>query len=116
MFKILQISIIGTYKNSNNYSQNNNFSNNTSSQNINNSQNSTNSGNSGFDFSNIDMNTIMKMKSIMDNMNNKNDPSYKLLNSLKPYMRESRQDKIDQYANLLNFSKIAEAFNNNPQK
>ena len=67
---------------------------------------------SSFDFSNIDMNTLMKMQSVMKNMNNKNDPSYNLLNSLKPYLRESRQEKIDQYANLLNFSKIAEAFNN----
>ncbi len=72
---------------------------------------STNLGNSSFDFSNIDMNTLMKMKSIMDKMNNKNDPSYNLLYSLKPYLRESKQEKLDQYANLLNFSKIAEAFN-----
>lgn len=78
----------------------------------NNQQNSANTANSGFDFSKIDMNTMMKMKSIMENMNNKNDPSYNLLNSLKPYLRESRQEKVDQYANLLNFSKIAEAFNN----
>ena len=78
----------------------------------NSNQSTVNSGNSGFDFSKIDMNTMMKMKSIMENMNNKNDPSYNLLNSLKPYLRESRQEKVDQYANLLNFSKIAEAFNN----
>lgn len=78
----------------------------------NSNQSTVNSGNSSFDFSKIDMNTMMKIKSIMENMNNKNDPSYNLLNSLKPYLRESRQEKVDQYANLLNFSKIAEAFNN----
>ncbi|MBO4293385.1 MAG: hypothetical protein J5881_03245 [Clostridia bacterium] len=77
--------------------------------------NDSTANNSGFDFSNIDMNTLMKMQSVMKNMNNKNDPSYNLLNSLKPYLRESRQEKIDQYANLLNFSKIAEAFNNSNQ-
>ncbi len=100
-----------TYKsnmnNSSYHSQNSNTNNTQSYQ-----QDTANSANSGFDFSNIDINTMMKMKSIMENMNNKNDPSYKLLNSLKPYLRESRQEKIDQYANLLNFSKIADAFNN----
>ena len=62
---------------------------------------------------NIDMNTIMKMKSIMDNMNNKNDPRANLLYSLKPYLRDSKKSKLDQYVNLLNISKIAEAMNKN---
>ena len=62
---------------------------------------------------NIDMNTIMKMKSIMDNMNNKNDPRANLLYSLKPYLRDSKKNKLDQYVNLLNISKIAEAMNKN---
>ena len=62
---------------------------------------------------NIDMNTIMKMKSIMDNMNNKNDPRANLLYSLKPYLRDSKKNKLDQYVNLLNISKIAEVMNKN---
>ena len=62
---------------------------------------------------NLDMNTIMKMKSIMDNMNNKNDPRANLLYSLKPYLRNSKKDKLDQYVNLLNVSKIAEMMNQN---
>ena len=74
------------------------------------SQNSSKATN--FDFNNIDMNTILKMKSVMENMNSKNDPRSNLLNSLKPYLRESRKEKIDQYANLLNFAKIAELFKN----
>lgn len=69
-------------------------------------QNSNNS----FDFSNIDMNTILKMKSIMDKMNNSNDPRSNLLYSLKPYLREGRKEKIDQYANLLNIAKMTELF------
>lgn len=72
--------------------------------------NSTNSGNNNF---NLDMNTIMKMKSIMENMNNKNDPRANLLYSLKPYLRDSKKEKLDQYVNLLNVSKIAELMNNN---
>ena len=62
---------------------------------------------------NLDMNTIMKMKSIMENMNNKNDPRANLLYSLKPYLRDSKKDKLDQYVNLLNVSKIADFMNQN---
>lgn len=72
------------------------------------SQNSSQNGNF-----NLDMNTIMKMKSIMENMNNKNDPRANLLYSLKPYLRDSKKDKLDQYVNLLNVSKIADIMNQN---
>lgn len=65
---------------------------------------------------NLDINTIMKMKSIMENMNNKDDPRANLLYSLKPYLRESKKDKLDQYVNLLNVSKIAELMNKNNSK
>ena len=74
-------------------------------------ENSNNSGNNN-NF-NIDMNTIMKMKSIMENMNNKNDPRANLLYSLKPYLRDTKKDKLDQYVNLLNVSKIADLMNTN---
>ena len=80
---------------------------NSSNQNIN---NSTPNNNNNF---NLDMNTIMKMMSIMENMNNKNDPRANLLYSLKPYLRDSKKDKLDQYVNLLNVSKIAELMNKN---
>ena len=77
----------------------------------NNQQNNNNSNNNGgFDFSQIDMNTILKMESVMDKMNNSNDPRSNLLNSLKPYLREGRKEKLDQYANLLNIAKIADVF------
>ncbi|OKZ65849.1 MAG: hypothetical protein BHW02_03330 [Clostridium sp. 28_12] len=84
----------------------------TSSQNSSNQSinNSTSNNNNNF---NLDMNTIMKMKSIMENMNNKNDPRANLLYSLKPYLRDSKKDKLDQYVNLLNVSKIAELMNKN---
>lgn len=65
---------------------------------------------------NIDMGTIMKMKSIMDNMNNKNDPRANLLYSLKPYLRDSKKNKLDQYVNLLNISKIADIMNSKEDK
>ena len=78
--------------------------------NSNNQSNQNSSQNGNF---NLDMNTIMKMKSIMENMNNKNDPRANLLYSLKPYLRDSKKDKLDQYVNLLNVSKIAEFMNQN---
>lgn len=75
-----------------------------------NSSGNNNSGN--FDFSNIDMNTIMKMKSVLDKMNSKDDPRTNLLHSLKPYLRDEKKEKIDQYANLMNVAKIAELLKN----
>ena len=78
--------------------------------NSNNQSNQNSSQNGNF---NLDMNTIMKMKSIMENMNNKNDPRANLLYSLKPYLRDSKKDKLDQYVNLLNVSKIADFMNQN---
>ena len=81
---------------------------NSSTQNSNNHNSNNSTSNLNFD-----MNTIMKMKSIMENMNNKNDPRANLLYSLKPYLRDSKKDKLDQYVNLLNVSKIAELMNNN---
>ena len=87
-----------------------NFKNNTNSNdNINETNNSTISNNiNNFDFSKIDMNMILKMKSIMENLNSSNDPRSNLLYSLKPYLRDEKKNKIDQYANLLNFAKVAE--------
>lgn len=79
-----------------------------------------NSHNSSDNFSNnnqnsfnLDANTILKMKSIMEKMNNKNDPRANLLYSLKPYLRDSKKNKIDQYVNMLNISKIADFMSKN---
>ena len=87
-------------------------SNNTNNNSGNERQNTNTSNN--FDFSN--MNTILKMKSIMEKMNTSNDPRSNLLYSLKPYLREERKGKVDQYANLLNFAKIAELLKNDNNK
>ena len=76
--------------------------------------NSNNSSNNNFDFSNIDMKTIMQMSSALGKLNNsKNDPRANLLNSLKPYLRDSKKGKLDNYMNLLNVTKIAEIMKNN---
>ena len=90
----------------NNYSNNENFKNNSQNES---GQNSI----PNFDLNNIDMNTIMKISSAFGNMNkNKNDPRANLLNSLKPYLRDNKKEKLDSYVNLLNMSKIAEVLKN----
>lgn len=85
-------------------------SNDTNSPNINskddNSSNSSNSDNSSIDFE-----TILKMKNIMEKMKqNNNDPRANLLLSLKPYLKESRKEKVDQYIKLFNMSKVIDVF------
>ena len=82
--------------------------------NINDQKDNSNSGN--FDFNNIDMNTILKMKSVLEKMNTKNDPRSNLLYSLKPYLREGKKQKLDQYANLMNVAKIAELLKNDSKE
>ncbi|MCI8759882.1 MAG: hypothetical protein HFJ34_01945 [Clostridia bacterium] len=88
---------------------NNSQSNSSHTSNFTNNQTSSNPNNN-FDFSQIDMNTILKMKSVMEKLNNSNDPRSNLLYSLKPYLREEKKGKLDQYANLLNVAKIADIF------
>lgn len=94
---------------------------NESSNRDNNTQNGANStnqnkrednSNTRQDMPNIDIETIMKMKTIMDKMqSNKDDPRANLLLSLKPYLKESRKEKVDQYIQLFGMSKVMEMFN-----
>jgi len=75
----------------------------------NNSNNQNNSNNFNFDFE-----TMMKMKKVMDSFNSgKNSPEANLLLSLKPYLNNNRKQKLDQYIQFLNISKVIEAFNSN---
>ena len=76
------------------------------------SNNDTQSTNA-FDFNNIDMNTLMKMKSIMEKMNSNTNPSTNLLQSLKPYLRDEKKNKIDQYSKIINMTNLMELFNQN---
>ena len=100
------------------------LSNQGNSQNQNNTQNSSfdsnqqnyneSNNNSSNTNNNLDMDTIMKLSSAFGKMkNSKNDPRANLLNSLKPYLRDEKKGKIDQYMNLLNVSKIAEIMKDN---
>ena len=61
----------------------------------------------------IDMDTMLKIGKIISLMNDsKNDDRSNLLLSLKPYLRESKKNKLSQYIKLLNMSRALEFFNN----
>lgn len=76
-----------------------------------NSSNENNNNNQNNNF-NFDIETLMKMKNIMDKVNSsKNSPEANLLLSLKPYLNNNRKQKLDQYMQILNITKIIEAFN-----
>ena len=89
----------------------NNFQSSSQESNANINDDSNNSNNFNFD-----INTMMKMKNIMDKMNSsrnssRNDPRSNLLQSLKPYLNDNRKERLDQYMQFLNISKVLEAFN-----
>ena len=66
-------------------------------------ENSENTNNNDFSF---DINTIMKIKSIIDNMNNKNTPRNQLLMSLKPYLEDEKKEKLEQYIKIANLLSV----------
>ena len=100
---------------SNNTNGNSNTANNSSNKNNVNAstfaeENTTSSidDNSSFNF---DINTMLKMKAIIEAMNSqKDDPRANLLKSVKPYLKESRKKKVDEYVKLFSIGKAFEAF------
>lgn len=58
-----------------------------------------------FDF---DINTILKMKNIINKMNNQNNPRNNLLYSLKPFLRNDKKEKLEQYIKISNILSIIE--------
>lgn len=89
---------------SSNQSTNSSINNSEYNNNINSDTNSSNP------FNNIDLDMILKAKHIAQTMSNNNDPRKNLLLSLKPYLKEDKKDKIDQYIQFLSLSKIIEEF------
>ena len=92
----------------------NNFNNSTASNNSNktnySTDDSTQNDTSSFNLNNLDINTFLKLNSIMSKMNSKDNPNAKLLLALKPYLKDDKQTKLDQYIQLLNMSSIIEIF------
>ena len=61
---------------------------------------------------NIDLDTMLKIKTMMDSFQSaKNSPEANLLLSLKPYLNNQRKQKLDQYMQFLNISKLLETWN-----
>lgn len=123
-------SIINNLKNTNNTNENNNGNNNSNNNfdsnkvspemintlsnllNSTSKENNSNNDDNNTSEPSIDINTILKMKTIIESMNQKNDPRANLLYSLKPYLRDSRKTKLDQYVNLLKMTKIVDVMKN----
>ena len=79
-----------------------------STTNSNSANSSTGCENTTINSSNIDIATILKVKNIIEALNKKDDVRSNLLYSLKPYLRESRRQKVDQYVNLFKLSGLTD--------
>lgn len=76
----------------------------------NNSNKTTTSQNN--DFQMPDMETITKIMKIMNSLNkNTENPSANLLYSLKPFLRDSKKEKVDQYIKFLKISSVFSEIN-----
>ena len=101
--------ILNSMNNSNNSNESNTTNNFTENNDIN-QQSETSKNNNPFE--NFDINTFFKLQQVMTAMNDKsNDSRTNLLNSLKPYLKDSRKSKVDQYIQLMKMGKIFEIMN-----
>ena len=77
------------------------------------SENNSSGQNDSQSIPNIDINTMLKMQKLLNTMNNSSNSSgANLLRSLKPYLKPSRQAKVDEYIQLFNIEKVIELMNN----
>lgn len=61
--------------------------------------------------STIDIETILKIKEIISKINkNQNSPRNNLLHSLKPYLENDKQEKLEKYIKIANILSILEDF------
>lgn len=75
------------------------------------SSNSKSNGGSQFDFSNIDIGTLMKVQGVLSKLNSASDDDMtKLLFALKPYLRNEKKEKVDEYIKLVRMGKMTELF------
>lgn len=82
---------------------------NSSETNSNKDVSSSDSSNESSSMPDFDITTIMKMKNLMDSMkSNRDDPRANLLKSLKPYLKNSRKEKVDQYIQIFGMGKVFE--------
>ena len=93
--------------NSNTNNTNNININTNSNSNTGNNNNNSNNNNNNL---NMDIETFMKLKNIMSKMNNNDDDMSKLLFALKPYLRNEKKEKVDEYINLIKMGKMTQLF------
>ena len=106
------------YNNNEKNNSNNNFDFSSIISMFNNSDNTQNyseensGSNSNFNF---DIGTILKLQKIFSSLN-ANDPKKNLLLSLKPFLRKSRQDKLNEYIAILTIGNAIGMFNSRGDK
>lgn len=60
-----------------------------------------------------DMETMLKIMKVMNAVKSgENNPSTNLLNSLKPFLRDSKREKVDQYIKFIKISNVLSEMNN----
>lgn len=64
----------------------------------------------GFD---IDINTILKIKNMMNMAQEKNSPRIQLLNALKPFLHKDKQEKLEEYIKIANIITVLEILGQN---
>jgi len=65
---------------------------------------------SSFNLNGIDPAMLLKMTTIMNNMNSKDNSSSNLLLSLKPFLKDNKKSKVEQYMQFLNIAKMMNTF------
>ena len=64
----------------------------------------------------FDLDTIIKFKKIFNQINDMNTPRNNLLYSLKPFLREEKKKKLDQYIKIANLLKVLEILNSDDMR
>lgn len=77
---------------------------------LSNFSNNSNEKKENDNFSGFDPSFLFKIQRIMSSLT-KDDPKKNLLISLKPFLRKSRQDKINEYISMLTILNAIEVFN-----
>jgi hypothetical protein len=72
-------------------------------------ENNSSNENSEFGFGDIDKNMLSRIQKLLFSMNKK-DPKKNLLLSLKPFLRQSRQDKLGEYISILSVVNALDLF------
>jgi hypothetical protein len=70
----------------------------------------SNSSENPFDF---DIDTILKIKNMISMAKEKNSPRIELLKALKPFLKQEKQEKLDEYIKIANIITILEILNEN---